>query len=288
MEDVNASTSAGFRRLGRCALGIAAIGLFMHASSGVARGVDGPADANKLIERMREALEPGNDMRASFDLEITNPGESVHWVGTFYRRSGPDARTRMMFDAPTDLRGTQVSISRDRDGLTHTRMYLPLVRRIRDLQAHMRGESFLGTDFTYEDLGLEPLNLDHPTIAGDCQVEGRAGERVESGPVGRSWYGKVIRCIDQQTFLPLRTEYFDQSAILWKVRTFSGIKTIGGHPVATEIRMETVPAHSSTQLRFTDVIYDSRLPDSVFDIVPTEQRAGEGATSGPRAAAQVR
>src|SRR5207245_305963 len=104
-------------------------------------------DASQLIQQMRAALEPGKDMRATFDLEITNPkpDQSIHWVGTYYRRGGRDARTRIAFDAPVDLRGTQVSVRRDENGTTHTRMYLPLIRRVRDLQTDTRSESFLGT-----------------------------------------------------------------------------------------------------------------------------------------------
>ena len=119
-------------------------------------GADAIPDAATILQRMRSALEPGKDMRATFDLAIVNGTDSVHWTGSFYRRTGPPAKTRMVFEAPDDLRGTQVAISRDADDVTHTRIYLPLVRRVRDVQ-DVPGESFLGTDFTYEDLGLEPF-----------------------------------------------------------------------------------------------------------------------------------
>jgi hypothetical protein len=244
-----------------------------------------PADVHEVLRRMRAALEPGTSMRATFDLAIANRDDTVHWVGTYYRRSGPEARTRMVFDAPADLRGTQVSVRRDPEGLTHTRIYLPLIRRVRDLQrSDASGESFLGTDFQYEDLGLERLAMQRHALQGACAVDGRPGLRVESVPAGDTWYGRIVRCVDREHHLPLRTEYYDRAGILWKLRRLGGVETIAGHRVPTEITMETVPERTSTRLTFTDVVLDGALPPDAFEITPPEPaRAGDApsAASNP-------
>jgi len=46
------------------------------------------------------------------------------------------------------------------------------------------------------------------------------------------------------------------------------VKTIGAYPTATEIRMEAVPQKTSTTMTFSDVQYDTRLSDSVFETKP--------------------
>jgi hypothetical protein len=63
-------------------------------------------DVTDLLARMRSAGEPGRDMRATFDLVMTNAqGERVRWGGQFYRLGGLQAKKRLVFDSPIDLRG---------------------------------------------------------------------------------------------------------------------------------------------------------------------------------------
>ena len=241
---------------------VAAVPLILMAA------LAGATDVTEVLTRMRQAVEPGKDMRATVEFEITNArGESVHWSGQLYRRSTPDARTRLVFDEPLDLRGTEVMVQRGAGGVTHTRIYLPAVRRVRELDADFRGENFLGTDFNYEDLGLQQLDYQQHTLRGDDEeAEGRACYQVESVPDRGWWYGKIVRCIDKKDYLPRRTEYYDRIGILWKLRTFDGIKKIDGYPTATQITMQTVATGTSTRISMSDVRYDSGLPGSLFEM----------------------
>lgn len=144
------------QRLGLAAPWITAAVLFV-ALSWLATAASG-ADVNDVLARMRRAMEPGKDMRATVVLTITNErGETVTWTGHLYRRGGASPSIRIVFDDPIDLRGTEVSITRASDGTASTRIYLPALRRVRQIDADVRGESFLGTDFNYEDLGFGDL-----------------------------------------------------------------------------------------------------------------------------------
>jgi hypothetical protein len=205
-------------------------------------------------------------MRATVVFVMSNAkGENVRWTGHLYRRSHEQPGMRLTFDDPVDLRGTEVQV-RGADGNTQTRLYLPSIRRVRDLQADMRGESFLGTDFNYEDLGVQQLDYQQHTLDGNgCEVDGRDGYRIESTPDRGWWYGKVVRCIDRKDYLPRRTEYYDRGGVLWKVRTFDAVKKIGGYPTATAITMRTVPAGTATRVELSDVQYDTGLTDGVLE-----------------------
>jgi outer membrane lipoprotein-sorting protein len=223
-------------------------------------------DVAEVLARVRGATAPGKDMRATFDFEIVNSkGESVHWTGSYYHRSVPDERLRLVIDSPIDLRGTEVTVTPDRDGVTHQRLYVPSLRRVRDLQADMRGESFLGTDFNYEDLGIQQLDFQQHTLIEGKDREGRDCFLLESVPQAGWWYGRIVRCIDRKTYLPLRTDYYDRSGVLWKIRTLEGIKTIQSHPTPTVITMQTVPARTLTRITLSDIQYDTGLTDVLFE-----------------------
>jgi outer membrane lipoprotein-sorting protein len=88
---------------------------------------------------------------------------------------------------------------------------------------------------------------------------------VESTPQNGWWYGRVVRCIDEKTFMPVRTEYYDRSGALWKVREFSEIEMIDGYRTWTRLTMETVPTRTSTSITLSDVEYDTGLSPYLFE-----------------------
>jgi hypothetical protein len=232
--------------------------LFPHTASA--------ADVTDVLSRMRRAVEPPGDMRAAIEFMITNAeGESVHWTGSFYRMDGPSARMRIVLENPLDLRGVSVTVRRV-DGVPDpTRVYLPSIRRVRQLAGDLRGEAFLGTDFNYEDLGLVELDFQAHALTGEERVAGRPCYQVESVPARGWWYRRIVRCIDKKDYLPRRTEYYDPSGLLFKVRTFDRVATVGGHPTPVELTMEVVPARTSSRIILRDIEYDVGLTEKLFE-----------------------
>jgi Outer membrane lipoprotein-sorting protein len=245
----------------------AASGFVLVTLLGVTRPpVAAAIDVTQVLRHVQDAVFAGKDVRAHVDFEIVNAkGESVHWSGEYYRRSIPDRRVRIVFDSPIDLRGTEVSVGGGTDGETHMRVYLPGLRRVRDITADMRGESFFGTDFNYEDLGLQSLDFRQQSLEEGKDPEGRDCYRLESVPQSGWWYGRIVYCVDRKTFLPLRTDYYDRAGVLWKVRTFQGVQTIKSHPTATQITMQTLPTKTLTRITLSEIAYDTGLADVLFE-----------------------
>lgn len=227
----------------------------------------GAVDLDEILSGMRQAVVPGDTMRASFELEIINAkGESTRWAGKYYQRGGAGApRIRFVFESPRDLHGTDVTVGTDGKGQSRTKIYLPAIRRTREIIGDMRGESFLGTDFNYEDLGIEQLDVRQRTLRGEDDVDGHRCHLVESVPDDGWWYGRIVRCVDEHTHLPRRTEYYDRAGVLWKLRTLDHIDKIGAFPTATQTTMRTVPTGTATRLTLSDVEYDVALPKKTFE-----------------------
>jgi hypothetical protein len=223
------------------------------ATGGIARG----ADVEALLERMRAALLPAARMEAAFVFEIEDDaGDTVRWTGELERDG--DARTlRMRFQSPRDLAGLVFTASQAREGLDTLTLYLPSVRRTRTIKQNLRGTSFLGSDFNYEDVGLEQLQYQSHRLAGEGDVDGRPCTRVESKPSQSLWYGRIVRCIDREDYLPRHTEYFDPAGLPYKVRTLEDVETIATHPTALRIRMRVVPDESESRIALSDVEYES-------------------------------
>jgi hypothetical protein len=236
------------------------------AASMLMNGAASGADVTTVLARTRQALVPGKDMRANVTFDIRNErGEDVRWTARLYRKSGAEAALRLVFDAPLDLRETDVTAMRTASGEARTTIYLPAVRRVREITADARGESFLGTDFNYEDIGLQDVEYEQHRFLDDDEIGGRPCYRVESIPGRGWWYGKIVRWIDKKDFIPRRTEYYDRAGVLWKVRTFEKIRSIDGHPTWTRLVMETVPTHTSTTITLHDIEYDTGLSPYLFE-----------------------
>jgi len=149
------------------------------------------------------------------------------------------------------------------DNVSQTRIFLPGLRRWRNIQADMRGEAFLGTDFNYEDLGFQHMEFQEHKLES-YDEEARDCYRVASIPQEGWWYARIVRCIDKKTYLPLRTEYYNRTGTLWKVRTLDGVKTIKSFPTASRITMQTLPTGTQTRITLSEIQYDVGLPDALF------------------------
>jgi len=220
-------------------------------------------DVTAALERMAAALEPGRDMRANVEFLIDNTrGERVRWTGRYYRTTTPPAK-RVVLDAPGDLAGVSVVLQGGPAELRGVRIYLPFVRRIREIRRDMRGASFMGSDFNFEDLGFVEMEFHQHTIVGEETHDGRTCLRVDSVPDKSWWYGRIAYCIDAQDWIPRRTEYFDRAGVLYKVRTMS-VEMVGEHATPVRMTMDVLPDKTKTTMTFTNVKYDTGLSPAML------------------------
>ncbi len=215
------------------------------------------ADAEKLLSRMWATLVPRAHMRGHFTLEVDNgKGWSNTWTGRVERVGGAEPWIRLDIDTPRDLRGIQFTVQRNREDADEIHVFLPSVRRVRTIYGNMRGESFLGTDFNFEDLGFEQLAAKSHEMVGEDVVDGRPCDEVETIPVDNWWYSKIVRCIDREDYVPRRTKYYDDAGELFKVRTFDDVETIGGHPTPLRLRMDSVKLGTFSTITLSHVTYE--------------------------------
>ena len=91
---------------------------------------------------------------ATMDMVITdNRGRTRSRTMQSWNLNGDDAANSLIiFTAPGNVRGTGF-LSVSENGNTTQRLYLPTVGRIQVIGSGERGDQFMGSDFTYEDLG---------------------------------------------------------------------------------------------------------------------------------------
>jgi len=231
--------------------------------------ISGPASraenltADEIVQRMQAAYWQGKDMRARMRVTATNTyGERVYLAASYYRLG--DRLQRIVLDSPPDLRGFEFSAeSRDNEP-PRVHIYMPVVRRVRELDVNMRKESFLGTDFNYEDLGFEDLASQKHTLVGEVEDKGRTYYKVESVPKDDWMYSKLLRLIERDSFLPITTEYHCWGTGLCKVRAIERIDRIGNYDIPTAVSMTDTLRHQVTEIALDNIEVDIGLSPSLF------------------------
>lgn len=112
-------------------------------------------------EQARSIFEEVDDRRNSIESEtakmemvITDPRGRTRsrTMQSWNLVDGDNNKSLIIFSDPGNVRGTGFLSVRE-DGSTQQRLFLPSVGRIQTIGSSERGDRFMGSDFTYEDLG---------------------------------------------------------------------------------------------------------------------------------------
>jgi outer membrane lipoprotein-sorting protein len=218
-----------------------------------------------VVKKMKEVFRPVRPNTQKVEITLTAEGETLKWVAREAMKEFPDGkRILMVMLEPTEVAGNAYIIWEPKDKPSAIWTYMPFLRRVRELVGVDAYEHFLGTDFTYADLGFVRL---HPQyrLLGEEEHGGKHTYKIEeSVPKERAYYSRVITWVSKDSMLPVQRDYYDVAGTLWKTELFEE-ETIDGVPTPIRIQMQDLQGKSSTAIRVSDVSYDVELPDALFD-----------------------
>lgn len=147
--------------------------------------------------------------------------------------------------------------------------WVPSISRMIKIPPSMMSQSWMGSDFTNEDLLRESsivTDYEHTLIDVDT-IDGREAYRIRSIPRPQApvVWSKVLLWIDTDNFTQVRTEDYDEDSTLVNVMTFSDVKDMGGREIPTRMVMvpQDEPEHK-TILEIEDMEFNVDLDDSFF------------------------
>ncbi len=173
----------------------------------------------------------------------------------------------MVFQSPADVRGTSfMNWSYAEQGKGDDQwIYLPALKRVKRISSEGRGDNFMGSDFTYDDLGDRQPAEDVHTLTGTESVDGEACWVVESVPKDpKDLYSKTITWISKEKTVGLKRDYYDKRGSLLKTLRISSIESISGVWVIKKTEMRNEQKKTSTRMEFSEVKIDSGLVDGDF------------------------
>lgn len=166
--------------------------------------------------------------------------------------------------APAKERG-QVFLKREKEMWN----WVPSIDRMIKLPPSMMMQSWMGSDFTNDDLIRESSIVEdyEHKIIGEEELQGRMCHVIELTPKPEApvVWGKVIIWITKDDYLQLKIEFYDEDGYLVNTQLLSDIKSIGGRVIPT--RMEMIPADEEgkkTVVVIESADYDTKVPQSFF------------------------
>ena len=152
--------------------------------------------------------------------------------------------------------------------------YLPRIARTIRVPPSMMLGSWMGTDFTNDDLVKESSLRKDFDARIDRRSEAPAGWwialTVKPGVVGR--WARIDTLISDDE-LPIEERHFDRKGRLARTMVFDEIKVLGGRRLPAHVTLTPTDSEGQrTEMRYLDVQFDVPLRDDTFSLSRLERR----------------
>lgn len=260
-------------------LALAGTALFTPAMEVVADPPDrgGAFTADEIVAHSQRAFYfAGSDMRAKVVMDlVTESGKRRTRVLTMLRRNGPgneEQRYFLYFHEPGDVRRTAFLVWKYPEKDDDRWIFIPALNAVRRVAASDSRSSFVGSDFTYEDISGRDLSADAHALLREEKLGEADCFVIESIPKQPTEYTRRLSWIDERTFLPMKEEYYDKRGDLARVFTADQLAEIPGsaaggggpYPTVTKRTMTNVKSGHRTEVAFLNTAYDVGLGDDAF------------------------
>jgi hypothetical protein len=174
-----------------------------------------------------------------------------------------DARSRLMiqFETPADVRGTGLLSLSDNSG-TSQKLFLPATRRVQTISSNNRGDKFLGSDFTFEDLG--DVNHDDFTYTTISEQGNRMVVRATPKSGTSFSYAYAVHTVDTSRLLLLSSTFYDKAdKPIRELTTGDFAEAKPGIWRSNTMTMKDAQKGSQTTLKWNDRSFDP-ISDTYF------------------------
>ena len=236
--------------------------------------------ALSIMEKNRDAdVSSTSSSTAVMTLTNKNGGVRVREVASFKKKFGDTTKTVIVFRTPKDVAGVGYlmweyeesgGVKKDSDNW----LYMPAMKKVRRISGSESGGDFMGTDFTYDDMGDRALSKDNFTLLGDETFDGEACWKIEcTSKSATEKDPRRIVWIRKDNYLMQKAEFYDKQNKLHRLFTASDIKKIDGIWTTCKMKMENVQTGHFTVIETKDVMYNQTVNDSVFTVSALERGA---------------
>ncbi|MBI5185643.1 MAG: outer membrane lipoprotein-sorting protein [Nitrospinae bacterium] len=215
-------------------------------------------------------LYPGKDFKARVMMKLISKAgqERIREMAMLrknYGEAGGDQRYFIYFFQPADVKDMTFMVYKYPAKDDDRWLFVPAINMVRRIAAQDKSSSFVGSDFTYEDISGRDIEDDAHAIIREEKLGERDCYVITSAPkAGDVDYSHKLSWIDKANFLPLKEEYYAKTGEIHRVFTADEIKDVKGFPTVTKRTMKNLKTGHRTEVGFVKTDYDIGIEDSLF------------------------
>ena len=223
----------------------------------------GKLTAREILDKVDDTYR-GASARGQMRMKVVNPNYRRELVMDFWSQGKEKSLVRIV--EPRKERRT--ATLKNGNNIWN---YLPKVNRTIKIPSSMMGGSWMGSDFTNDDLVKEHRMADDykPRVTFDGKRGNQKVIEITCTPKPRAAvvWGKLLVTVRADDHLPVKIEYFKENGGLARRLTFSNYQTLGGRLVPTTMTMIPLDKRGhSTVVTYEKLEFDVNLPKNLFSV----------------------
>ena len=223
-----------------------------------------PQDGMAIAKMVDERKAP-QDIVSKTTMLLTNSKGKTRTSTILSKSINNSSKQILWFLNPADDKGVAFLKIEHDDKADEMRMWLPAFKKVRRISSSKKGDSFMGSDLSYEDMTSRALDENNYKRLENDMVDGKECFVLEVVPNAeiKSTYSKHITWVEKETLIAIKEESYDLGGSLRKKKKFF-FDSNSGYDVINEIFVEDIQKNHTTKLTMDDIKVDSGLDESLF------------------------
>jgi outer membrane lipoprotein-sorting protein len=225
--------------------------------------------ALSVVEKSRNRIKAETTSTRSKMIITAKNGTTTELFMDQYSKKDSRGNNRaiIVFQNPASVRGTRFLTMENQGKDNDQWIFLPSLAKVRRIAASEGSGSFMGTDFSYDDISSadRKADLDNHRILREENYQGKDCYVIESTPKDSNYqYSRMIQWIDKNVFTAYKVELYDKRGAQVKLLEILGYREVQGRLSAMVTRMTSLAVGTSSSLNVELLKYDDPIPEAVF------------------------
>ncbi len=198
----------------------------------------------------------------------------IRGTRSYRKYFGEDKKTIIFYKNPSNIKGTSFLTFDYSDVATEDDqwLYLPALRKVRRISVSDRGDYFLGTDFTYEDIKLEgklsPQDYNYETLRVE-KLNGNETIVLKGTPktpdiAKELGYGHTEIWVDSNLWIIRQAKYWNPKEKPLKTLMVLDVRVVDGIITRHKFSIDNHRTGHHSDFIFSNVDYKQTVEDSLF------------------------
>ncbi len=242
------------------------VGIFLLGSMNLMAQTE--LSATEIMQKVSDRAD-GDEMEGTLTMTLINSrgNERVREIKQYIKDFGTVEKKIMFFLKPADVKNTSFMNWSYADETKNDDkwIYLPALKKVKRISSDSSGDYFMGSDFTYDDLGDRKVGDDTHTLLRTETMDGLECYVIESVTKDEDYmYSKTITWVVKDRWYGLKKEFYDEDGDFLKSLKLLNVEQIKGFWIITGTEMKNEQKDHTTRMEFNNVKVDAGIKDSNF------------------------